>query len=310
MSDQDSVWKEIIDAYFDEFIAFFFPAIYQDIDWSKGYEFLDKELEKIVQDSELGKRLVDKLVKVYLSDGSETWLLIHIEIQGNADQNFEERMFIYNYRIFDRYHQNVVSLAILTDTNRKFRPKGYEFKRWGFELSFKFPVIKLIDYNKNWAALEANPNPFAVVVMSQLKARQVKSPDQLLSWKLRLIRMLYDRKYSRQQIINLFRFIDWLIRLPEELEQTFEDRLAEYEGTTMPYVTSIERRATERALQQGKQELVLRQLKRRVGELEPELEQQVKVLSIEQLEELGEALLDFTDVAQLKDWLQNKGTKE
>ena len=70
MSEQDSVWKEAIKTYFREFMEFFFPEIAQDIDWQKGYEFLDKELEKITQDAEIGKRLADILVKVYLLMGA------------------------------------------------------------------------------------------------------------------------------------------------------------------------------------------------------------------------------------------------
>jgi len=54
-SDYDSPWKEIIEQFFPEFIAFFFPHIYNDIDWSRGYEFLDKELQKIVRDSQTGR---------------------------------------------------------------------------------------------------------------------------------------------------------------------------------------------------------------------------------------------------------------
>ena len=73
----------------------------------------------------------------------------------------------------------------------------------------------------------------------------------------------------------------------------------------MPYVTSFERLAEER----GQQMLTLRQLKRRFGELEPEIEQQIKALPSEQLEELGEALLDFADVYQLKLWLQERAPK-
>ena len=50
--------------------------------------------------------------------------------------------------------------------------------------------------------------------------------------------------------------------------------------------------------------LVLRQLNRRVGELSPALKTQIEALPIEQLEDLGEALLDFTDRADLVSWLQ------
>jgi hypothetical protein len=71
-SEFDSPWKDILESYFMEFISFFFPQAYDDIEWSKKYEFLDTELQQIAQDSELGKRMVDKLIKVYLKDGQES----------------------------------------------------------------------------------------------------------------------------------------------------------------------------------------------------------------------------------------------
>ena len=72
----DSAWKEVVEAYLPEFVAFFFPDAHAAIDWDKGFEFLDQELQQVVRDAELGKRLVDKLVKVYLNDGEEAWILL------------------------------------------------------------------------------------------------------------------------------------------------------------------------------------------------------------------------------------------
>ena len=68
-TDFDSPWKEAIEQYFQDFLAFFFPAMHAGIDWTKGYEFLDKELERVVHDAMLGRRYADKLVKVFLPDG-------------------------------------------------------------------------------------------------------------------------------------------------------------------------------------------------------------------------------------------------
>jgi hypothetical protein len=48
----------------------------------------------------------------------------------------------------------------------------------------------------------------------------------------------------------------------------------------------------------------LRQLNRRVGELPEEVRQGIESLSLEQLENLGEALLDFTSMADLHACLQ------
>ena len=61
---------------------FFFPEAYSAIDWSKGFDFLDSELQQVTREAETGKRIVDKLVKVYLCNGKEKWLLLHIEIQN------------------------------------------------------------------------------------------------------------------------------------------------------------------------------------------------------------------------------------
>lgn len=83
----DSPWKDVLEAYFPDFIQFFFPNIYDEIDWSRGYDFLDQELQQVVRDAELGKRLADKLVKVWKRDGSETWVLIHAEIQNQEESD-------------------------------------------------------------------------------------------------------------------------------------------------------------------------------------------------------------------------------
>jgi F0F1-type ATP synthase membrane subunit b/b' len=51
--------------------------------------------------------------------------------------------------------------------------------------------------------------------------------------------------------------------------------------------------------------IIWRQLQRKVGELDPEVERQVRELEVAQLEELSEALLDFEDIEDLTDWLRN-----
>ena len=67
----------------------------------------------------------------------------------------------------------------------------------------------------------------------------------------------------------------------------------------------------EKAIQQGEaiglqkeaSKLVLRLLKRRFGELPPHITETIQKLSVEKLEDLGEALLDFESQADLINWL-------
>ncbi len=67
--DYDSPWKEILECYFQEFIAFFFPEIAEETDWERGYVFLDKEFQQVTRDAELGRRYADKLVQLWRNNG-------------------------------------------------------------------------------------------------------------------------------------------------------------------------------------------------------------------------------------------------
>jgi len=252
---QDSPWKEALERYFRPFMELFFPEIHDDIDWKKGYIFLDKELEKIVRDSKAGTRRVYKLVRVRLRNGKQTLLLIHIEIQGYGDAGFGTRMYIYNYRLFDRYQMPVVSLAVLTDTDPDFKPAEYASERYGCRLRFEFPVIKLSDWREKWDSLEKNPNPFAVVVMAHLRAQEFGrgKDEERKKWKFYLIRILYGRGYKKEDILELCRFIDWLMVLPEAMEKELTDELTkEEEERKMPYVTSWERIGRKEGKIEGK----------------------------------------------------------
>lgn len=75
-------------------MAFFFPAAHADIDWSRSYKFLDKELQQVVQDAELGRRYADKLAEVYRKSGKAQWVLTHLEVQGQPETKFNRRMYL------------------------------------------------------------------------------------------------------------------------------------------------------------------------------------------------------------------------
>jgi hypothetical protein len=251
--DYDSPWKDVLERYFQDFMAFFFPSAHADIDWSHGYASLDSELQQVVRDAETGRRLADKLMKVRRRDGQPQIVRVHIEVQGGYDAAFAERMFVYHYRLYDRYRQPIVSLAVLGDDSASWRPAQYRTELWDCETLLRFPVVKLMDYSERWAALEASDNPFAVMVIAHLQTRATRNdPEARLGWKLRLVKWLYEKGYNRDDILELFRFIDWLLALPAPLEQRFQAQLADYEAAmSTPYITSIERRGIEKGIEQG-----------------------------------------------------------
>ncbi|OYD96811.1 transposase [Nostoc sp. 'Peltigera membranacea cyanobiont' 210A] len=239
VTDYDSPWKEVIELYFPRFLEFFFTQAYAEIDWTRPYEFLDTELQQLEPDAEIGRRLVDKVAKVWLLDGEEAWVLVHVEVQGQYDSQFAERMYTYNYRLFDRHK------------------------------SLEFPVAKLLDYEQGWETLEQTTNPFGVIVMAHLKTKATqRNPENRLQWKLSLVRRLYERGYSREDIRELFRFIDWIMVLPKELALSFKTEVRSYEeADRMRYVTSIERLAKEEGIVENARESIITVLETRFGEV-------------------------------------------
>jgi hypothetical protein len=71
-----------------------------------------------------------------------------------------------------------------------------------------------------------------------------KDASNRLKWKLKLVKGLYKRGYSQEEILELFRFIDWVMALPVELEDQFDEALSAFEEERqMQSITTIERRA-------------------------------------------------------------------
>jgi hypothetical protein len=61
---------------------------------------------------------------------------------------------------------------------------------------------------------------------------------------VRLAKNLYQQGYSRQDILELFRLIDWMMALPDRIESEFKQEIRRFEeDLQMPYVTSFERLA-------------------------------------------------------------------
>jgi len=256
MTDYDSPWKEVLDGYFPSFLAFFFPEVYNLVDWGRPYESLDTELQQVVSDAEFGHRRVDKLYRVWRLSGKEALVFIHTEIQNQEEAGFSERMFVYHYRLYDRFAQKIISLAVLGDENTNWRPHQYSYDDGGCSLTFRFPIAKLLDYTTDIEALQAKANPFAVVVLAHLKTKETTGDSESRrAWKLRIVRGLYASGLGGDDIRRLFRFIDWLMELPEDLERAFwgDVKLIEEEGK-MPFVTIGERIGREIGLKEGRQE--------------------------------------------------------
>ena len=127
---------------------------------------------------------------------------------------------------------------------------------WGYGVQFTFRAVKLVDYRANLTSLQNIPNPFATIILAHLQAQETRQdPNARLAWKLAILRQLYTQGYNREQIIGLFRFIDWVMALPADLTRQFWHEVERFEREQkMPYITSIEQIGREAGLKEGLQE--------------------------------------------------------
>lgn len=292
--DYDSPWKEAVERYFPEFMQFYFAKAHAQIDWSKEYVFLDQELRAVIQEAEHGKRILDKLVRVTRLNGGESWIYIHIEIQGQHEKEFPQRMYVYNYRIFDRYRTPVASMAVLVDDAPHWKPEVYAFELLGCELTLKFPIAKLTDYLGQEEALYDDPNPFALVTLASLLTRATRKDMQTrYAEKWKLVQLLYRRGWDKQRIIDLFLVLDWMMQLPPHLKHALHRNIEHIERIgKMRYISSVEQIGIEKGLQQGLQQgmqqgetLALRRLlAKRFGALPEDIAARIAAASLDQVE--------------------------
>ena len=96
MTDNDSPWKEMLEQELPLALAFFYPKVHADLDWTRDHESLDQELRKLDPGGAIGKRIVDRLVKAWSKGGDARFL--HVEVQGKRQRHLPKRMNDYNVR--------------------------------------------------------------------------------------------------------------------------------------------------------------------------------------------------------------------
>jgi hypothetical protein len=287
----DSAWKSILEIYLPQALELCFPELYELIDWDREWIFLDKELESITTSGETGKRFLDKLARAYLKNGETTWVLLHFEIELKPTQAFPERMFIYGIRLYDKFRKPIASCALLADTSQ-FRTTFYETSLAGSRMRHDFLTCKLIDFEKKRNELEVSTNPFAAVILFHLDALAAKKQPQeeRLLTKISLTKRLYDKGFQKEEIINIFRFLDFSIALNEEFELQYQEEILKIEeNKPMAYILSpFELLSMKKGREQTCEEIALRLLERGYPDDEIIL---ITKLTKEKLQKLREKLL-------------------
>lgn len=192
---------------------------------------------------------------------------------------------------------------MLVDDRPRWRPDRFSEELWGCRVGLEFRPVKVLDFASRREELEASPAPFAVVILAQLDALETAAAsDERSTRKFRLVRSLYERGFSRGDILELFRLVDWLVTLPDDQEQDFRAAVAEYEeGQRMPYVTSFERIGIRKGREEALREGLLRFLRARFEALPAQTIDAVEAITDpERLEYLQERIAKVETLSEFE----------
>ena len=253
----DSLLKAAFEELFPYLLRFCFSGADKIFDFSKDFVFLDKELSELFPELEKkgGSRFVDLLVKVFLKDGKEEWILVHIEIQGGSTKDFPKRMFQYWYRIYDRYNVDVTALAIFTGNGQQKRPSQFYKSYLGTKILYEYNVYHILDHTE--AELLAMDNPFALIVLAAQKALlQGKiAEEELAGHRLTIARaLIQSKKFSHKKIAKLLFFLkNFLYIGNEEINRNFDEQIHQLTGKkiTMGIIETIKKIEREEGIEIG-----------------------------------------------------------
>lgn len=230
--DYDGLWKKLIGDLFAELIAFFAPDLYDEIDFSLKPEFLQQELHKLMIEDRKGKGIVDQIVKVKLKDRTEKWILVHIEVQDNPEEDFSKRMFRYFYRILDKYETEIYAIALITDLSQTKPKNHYQYSFHGTNLVYMYNVYKYDERNLN--ELKKSSNPFSHAIVAGIYAKKhktnLKQKTEIKKVLLQQVLLRYssDHNKSETYLEALTYFINFLFDLPKHNEEEVYSELEDF----------------------------------------------------------------------------------
>lgn len=199
-------------------------------------------------------RRADSVFQVYLRDGGETWIIIHLELQTRLSRDLPARLFEYYTRLTVQRNREVVSFVLLTGSPRTRRQVlTYTRGRFGCENRLQVPVLNVAALAERRDELVGSNNRFGPVALAHIAALATAHSDEArLAAKVELTLGLLDAGYSEADAQRLFQFFDWLLRLPDPLTERFIETIQAQEGARpMKLVTSVERISHAKGLEQG-----------------------------------------------------------
>ncbi|MFB8789185.1 MAG: Rpn family recombination-promoting nuclease/putative transposase [Potamolinea sp.] len=218
--------------------------------------------------------------------------ILHLEFQTQATSNppLPFRMLDYWVRLKRQYWCHIEQVVIFLKSTNSETVFTDEFE--DTNTRHRYRIIRM--WEQDPAPLLSHPALLPLATLAR-----TNSPSALLEQVASQIDMIEESRQQENlsacvQVLAGLRFDESLIR------QLFR---REFMRESVIYQEIL-----QEGMQQGKQQeafsLVMRLLARRCGAIDPQMQEKIQALAITQLEELSEALLDFSTAGDLAIWLE------
>jgi hypothetical protein len=185
--------------------------------------FLEQELQHLVELFSYKKKVTDKLVKVFLKNGAERWLLIHLEVQSYFELEFNKRMFLLYSWIFGKYEKEIVTLVVYTGAANPKEFNTFQLNTHGTELKYKFNTYRVMLQDND--KLMASDNIFALFVLANKYTNETRGAEKYperLELKEQLFELAFAKKIDLEKVWRLLIFVHQIMQLPDYLQPRFD----------------------------------------------------------------------------------------
>lgn len=218
-------------------------------------------------------------------------LVLHLEFQTRPNANIPFRMADYRLRAYRRYPKKQMRQVViyLKPTQSKLVQQSV------FEISgmrHEFEVIRLWEVPIEEFFRFPGLLPLAVLGRTASKVETLQQVAQQIE--------ALPTQEVKSDVAAATSVLAGLVLEKALIRQILREEIMK---DSVIYQDILEQ-GMKRGVQAGESTLILRQLKRRFALTNRALETQIQSLSTDQLEALGEALLDFTQPEELTTWLE------
>ncbi|GAA3409065.1 Rpn family recombination-promoting nuclease/putative transposase [Paenibacillus hodogayensis] len=254
----DEAFKKLLQTFFAEFIALFFPELDKLLDYSHS-RFLMQELLVDVVGEE--KRTLDLLLETRYR-GTGAYVLVHLEPNSYRDGDFHERMFIYFARMFERHrkeHSVIIPIAIFTADDARNEPDSLTMAVAEHALlHFRFLKVEL--RSCEWRRFVDSDNPVAAALLAKMGYTGKEKREVRFAYLRMLLRL--SRKLDKARLALVMSVADLYFKpdaredevLMKELNKRYPEESAAMQELMPAWKRWGYEEGIEKGIQQGREQ--------------------------------------------------------